>query len=155
MNIKTIKGLYDHDIQEINGQFEDDVNRLTGEWIIHSILKLCVDFDDTISPWKHFNQIKCNEIINLVLRCQKIGAHIIIHTAGHIDNYDRIKNYCAGFGIEVASINKNPTDMHFGNWGKPYANWFLDDRAGLVYAKKVLARAADNVEFYLNNLKKN
>ena len=148
-------GLTGQDVKEILKQFELDVNRLVGEWVIHGTLKLLVDYDDTISPYRHCTQEQCNEVIELVLEAMRIGAHIIIHTAGHENNYPNIHKYCVSKGIEVASINKNPVEMTFGNWGKPYGNWILDDRAGLIYSMRVLREAMKLVRFHNEKIKPN
>lgn len=150
----STKHFLDEHLEEIKKQFLEDVDRLVGEWIIHDDILLGVDFDDSISPYKHCSKEQCDDLVSIILRAQKVGATIIIHTAGHINNFGWIREYCANLGIKVASINVNPKEMHFGNWGKPYANWFLDDRAGLVYAKRVLERALEIVEHYKANREK-
>ncbi len=148
----VLNGLSEQDIQAIIDQFEHDVNRLVGEWIIHGKIMLLVDFDDTISPYRHCNEEQCEMVIKLVLKAMSVGAYIIIHTAGHSNNYPNIRSYCANVGIEVSAINKNPVDMVFGNWGKPYGNWILDDRGGLVYSMRVLEKAMENVGYYKEHI---
>ena len=122
-----------------------DKERLVKEWLEHDNIILAVDFDDTIFHWRHRSQEKCDNTISLVKWAQSTGAHIMIHTASDTDRHPEIIKYCNSKGIKVDSINKNPIPMPYGNEGKPYYNWQLCDRSGLVYAEQVLEEAIKEV----------
>lgn len=122
-----------------------DIERLTNEWLEHDKIVLAVDYDDTIFHWRHRSVEKCNKTIKLVKWVQSIGAYIMIHTSSDEDRYPEILEYCNSIGLKVDSINKNPIDLPYGTQGKPYYNWQLCDRSGLVYAEHVLEKAAEIV----------
>ena len=123
--------------------FKDrDIKRLTDEWLRHKKIILAVDYDDTIFPFKHATKKECLEVIEIVKWAQEVGAYIMIHTASPKSRHEEITDYCLNHGLVIDSINKNPiADLMYGNEGKPYYNWQLDDRSGLYYGLDILIEA--------------
>ena len=117
------------------------IKRLYNEWREHGKLIIAVDFDDTISPWKMASLEQCNRVIEIIRKAQETGALLTIHTACSPDRYDYVKNYCMERGLKVDSINKNAILLPYGNDTKPYANIFIDDRAGLEESLEILQSA--------------
>lgn len=119
--------------------------RLLGEWIKHGKIIIASDFDSTISPFRGEvpldNEEDIARCIDLLKACQQTGCYLIIHTACKEDRHQSIKDYCAKVGLKVDTINQNPVPLTYGNNGKPFANIFLDDRAGLNEAMDILESA--------------
>ena len=113
------------------------VTRLRKEWEQYGKIIVAVDFDDTISPWK-FSKEELQDTVDLVKEVQQTGAYIVIFTACSPDRYEEISSYVNSLGIKVDAINQTPIEIPYGNHNKIYANIFLDDRAGLEEAKKIL-----------------
>jgi len=134
----------------VNNKYLD---RLIQEWEVHSRILIAVDFDDTISPWKLTNDEECDDTISLLKEVKNTGAYIVIFTACHEDRFEYIKSYCRSKGLEIDSINSNPIDLPYGNKTKPYANIYLDDRAGIEEAKEILRQAMYAQRIKLNSLK--
>lgn len=118
------------------------VNRLFEEWKSHGKIIIALDYDDTISPWK-LEGFSPDPVISVVKEAQNTGAYVIIHTSCNNDRFDEIKEYCNSVGIRVDAINSNPISLPYGgaNASKPYANIYLDDRAGLTEAREILVNA--------------
>lgn len=121
-------------------------DRLVAEWIEHGNIIICVDFDDTISPWKIASPEECLSTIQILKKAKRTGAYIVIHTACDTERYSEIREYCAKHGLEINSINENPIDLLYGNDAKPYANIYIDDRAGMNEALLLLEEAAYAVD---------
>lgn len=117
------------------------IDRLLKEWQEHGKIIIALDFDDTISPWKFDKPEWFAEVIQVVKDCQDTGAFVIIHSACAPSRYDYIKEYCESKGIKIDSFNQNPIPLPYGNVTKPYANIYLDDRAGLDQALYILTQA--------------
>lgn len=118
------------------------VDRLFEEWKQHGKIIIALDYDDTISPWK-LEGFSPDPVINAVREAQKTGAYVLIHTSCDPDRFEEIKEYCNSVGIKIDAINSNPISIPFGNAtaSKPYANIYLDDRAGLTEAREILVNA--------------
>jgi hypothetical protein len=118
------------------------IERLFEEWKQHGNIIIGVDFDDTVSPWK-FSQSMLDSfnIIQLLKECQQVGAYIICFTACDSNRYIDIKNKFEELGLDLSAINANAIDLPYGNNNKPYANIYLDDRAGLESALDILNKA--------------
>lgn len=128
-------------LTEIANRREKYIKRLANEWAEHKRIIIGLDFDDTISPWKMATIEECNRVIEIVRIAQETGAFLTIHTACAPERYDYIKKYCLERGLKVDSINQNPIPLPYGNVTKPYANIFIDDRAGLEEALIILSSA--------------
>ncbi len=117
---------------------EKYIERLLKEWTQHGKIIIAVDYDDTISPWRFEDHEQYRKIINLLIECRRTGAYIVVFTACKPDRYDDITSYCDKNHMPIDAINETPLDLPYGNDRKIYANIFLDDRAGLNEAVKIL-----------------
>lgn len=115
--------------------------RLCEEWKQYGKIIIAVDFDDTIRNWKLNNNEIYEKVLDLLRKCKETGAYIVVFTACNEDRYPEILKYCSSHGIEIDKINQNPIELPYGNQNKIYANIFLDDRAGLEEALKILEDA--------------
>jgi hypothetical protein len=125
-----------------------ETQRLLEEWQQHGKIIIASDFDDTIRPWRFNTQAYCDSVIHLLSECKLVGAYIIIYTACKEERFDEIRAYCKDKGLEIDAINKNPIELPYGNHAKPYANIFLDDRAGLDSTFKTLSEAMYEMRAY-------
>lgn len=121
------------------------LDRLISEWKEHGLIIICVDFDDTLKPWKIATQQECDEVIELLIEAKKVGAYVVIHTACDSDRYDEIREYCSAKGLQINTINENPIDLQYGRYNKPYANIYIDDRAGLQESLTILQTAMNEI----------
>lgn len=130
------------------------IDRLAKEWRKHGKIIIGVDFDNTISPYPTLdNADDMARTIDLLLRCQKLGCYIVIHTATAVTRYDHIREYCTALGIVIETINETPAhlDIMFGKAGsKPYCNIFIDDRACLPFSLDILEGALIQQELHAN-----
>jgi len=122
------------------------IDRLTKEWLEHKNIIIGVDFDDTIIPWGLNKQDDCNYVIEKLKTYQAFGAYIVIFTCSDPDRHSDISKYCDDNNLIISSINKNPIDLPYGNYGKIYANIFIDDRAGLHESLNILDCAMANIK---------
>ena len=114
------------------------VKRLTAEWVKHGRIIIGCDIDDTIHPWS-MQHNEYDRTIHIIKEAQKLGALVVINTASDINQRkDFIKKLGEETGIRIDAINENPIELPYGKWGKIYANIYLDDRAGLNEALKIL-----------------
>ncbi len=121
------------------------VARLIREWEKHRRLIVAVDFDDSVYPF-HDTGHTHERVIALVKECSDLGWHIVVFTASDPARYPLMRDFLKEKGIEVTSINVNPIELPFGNWGKVYYNVLLDDRAGLRDAYEQLRQVVDHVK---------
>lgn len=122
------------------------VERLTKEWQSYGKIIIGVDFDSTISPYKTIDNVEdIYRCCSLIKRAKSIGAYVVIHTCCSPDRYVEITDFVKSIGINVDSINKNPIKLPFGHQNKPYANIFLDDRAGFIEAMDILEEAMNTI----------
>ena len=118
--------------------------RLIKEWRSYGKIIIAVDFDSTISPYPTIdNDEDIMRCVKLLQRARSIGAYIVIHTCCAVGRYEDILGFCKNNGIEVDSVNKNPIELPFGHQNKPYANVFLDDRAGFIETMNILEDACN------------
>jgi hypothetical protein len=121
------------------------IERLAEEWETHGKIIIAVDYDDTVSPYRYWDESAADQyhkIWHLLMECQQTGAYIVCHTACNPDRHDEIVGTFSKNGIKDVSINKTPIDLPYGKSGsKIYANIFLDDRAGLYEAIEILEEA--------------
>jgi hypothetical protein len=129
------------------------VNRLCNEWRKHGKLIIGCDFDDTLKPYnmcEHDDLHRMECTLNLLLRAQTGGSHLIIITACGEDRYPEIMEFCRAAGLQLHSINKNIPGLPYGSDQKPYCNIYLDDRAGIYESLHILERALDIMQYELN-----
>lgn len=112
--------------------------RLYDEYLKYGKLVVACDYDDTIYDF-HKKGHTYTAVIDLLLECQKLGFYICIFTGSPLDKYPEIMEYTKNLGLNIATINKNPFPMPFGNDGKMYYNILLDDRAGLTESYYILS----------------
>jgi hypothetical protein len=119
-----------------------EVIRLYNEWTTHGKIILAVDFDDTISVWKHATQEQCDRVIEKLKEAQQVGTYVMIFTACKTDRYDHIREYCKSKELHIDTINEAPVpNLPYGSNVKPYYNHLLDDRAALEAALEILMMA--------------
>lgn len=131
-------------------EVENCVDRLYREYKQHPKLIIAVDYDDTLYDY-HNKGYTYEDTINVLKRCQEKGFYICIFTGSPVDKYPSIMAYCKSLGLEIATINKNPIPLPFGNDGKMYFNVLIDDRAGIGQTLEILNKLLDkidNKEFY-------
>lgn len=127
----------------MNYQLTKYEERLYHEWKQHGKIIIGVDFDDTISPWRFKSPEDLqdlDEVIQLLRIAHETGAYIVIFTSCNSDRYEEIQTYCEKVKLPINCINKTPFELPYGNNTKIYANIFLDDRAGLKEALKILKK---------------
>lgn len=120
------------------------VQRLVAEWVKYERIIIGVDFDDTLMPWglhgpEHVARMARTRL--LLRDCVSLGARIVIHTASLPERYEEVRATCKAEGIAIESINENLPGLKFGTNTKPYANIYLDDRAGIEQALDTLSAA--------------
>lgn len=97
------------------------------------------DFDNTIFDY-HNKSIDYSVIINLLLDCQDLGFKLICFTSEiNLKKLEFKKEFLKNIGLSKAVINEGdgivmPINLPIDNmlkYVKPYANIYLDDKAGL------------------------
>ena len=121
------------------------VDRLEKEWRKYGRIIIACDFDDTVHPWS-FKDFEFQQVIDLVIKAQTIGALFVIFTAGKPERFEYMTKFLTEKGIRVDSVNKNPVELPYGNHSKVYANIFLDDRAGLMESLSILNLTMQRIE---------
>lgn len=124
------------------------VKRLVSEWLQHGTLIIACDFDDTIAPFKlddGLHTFRYRRTIDLLRRCQSVGAEIIINTSSAPDRFDEMLSYCRDRGLVVTGVNQNSPGLTYGHHGKVYANIYLDDRSGIDQSLQILEDAIEEV----------
>lgn len=120
------------------------LQRLVSEWVKHERLIIAVDYDDTLVAWALEGPelvARIDRTRALLKNCVALGARVIVHTASAPERYAEIEVNCRALGLVVEGINVNLPGLKYGNSGKPYANIYLDDRAGLDQALDLLSAA--------------
>lgn len=123
---------------------ENQVDRLAKEWKQHGKIIIAYDFDDTV--YDFHKQGRCyNDVLSLLRRCDKVGAHFIVFTCCGEDEYPKIKDYLYENKIPFDRINTNMDFVKFTG-KKIYYNILLDDRAGLESAYHTLLQTVQIIE---------
>lgn len=120
------------------------VERLVKEWREHGKIIIAYDYDDTVFDF-HNRGETYDDVISLLQRCDKVGAHFVVSTCCGEHQYNDIKNYLYERDIPFDRINENMPFVKFTG-RKIYANVTLDDRGGLSAAYNSLLRAVMIVE---------
>ena len=119
------------------------VTRLVEQYELHKSLLVAFDFDDTIFDF-HKKGFEYPKVVELLLRCQKMGFTLIMLTTTESDEQlDMNQDYCEHLGINVRWVNKGPV---MPRAVKPFFNAYLDDKAGLAQAHETLTRALDKID---------
>lgn len=120
------------------------IQRLLMEWVNHKELIIAYDYDNTVFDY-HENGLNFDYMIDLLQRCDKIGAKFIVYSCSpkqrHMEMYKHLKS----IGLRADYINEPHIVLDDGS-GKIFFNILLDDRAGLRSAFIILDKAADIME---------
>jgi hypothetical protein len=128
-------------------QIDACVDRLYREYKLHPKLIIAADFDSTIAPFHDYEKdYDYSDTIDVLKRCQEKGFYICIFTGSPVDKYPSILQYCNSLGLEIATINKNPIPLPFGNDGKMYFNVLIDDRAGIGQTLEILNTLLNRID---------
>lgn len=120
-------------------------DRLWREYGKHGRLLVAVDYDSTCAPFPAGTTH--DMVLALLRRCTALGFHLYLFTASNPSRYAEMHAFMAAQGIKVApGVNVNPIELPFGNWGKPYWNVLVDDRAGLASAYQALLSVVERAE---------
>ena len=122
----------------------NQVERLIIEWKQYGKIIIAYDFDDTVYDF-HKKGRNYEDVILLLQRCNKIGAHFIVFTCCGEDEYPKIKDYLYENDLPFDTINNNLDFVKFTG-RKVYYNILLDDRAGLRSAYDVLLETVEIME---------
>lgn len=127
------------------------LERLMAEYRTHGKLIVAVDFDDTVFDFHKVGR-RYDRVLDLLRRCQALDFYIVLFTGTPPSQWDDQRQYLANRGIHIeVGINENPIKLPFGNWGKPYWNILLDDRAGLGQAYAILSSVVSQIELERGN----
>lgn len=121
---------------------ENCINRLTEEWIKYGKIIISYDFDDTVFDFWNKGRTYY-DVVSLLQRCRKIGAHFIVFTANN--DIEMIEKYLNDNDIPFDKFNENMEFIKFTS-RKIYYNILLDDRAGLQSAYECLKTAVVYME---------
>lgn len=120
------------------------LQRLVSEWVKHERLIIAVDYDDTLVAWAlegPEHQARLDRTRVLLRNCVELGARVVVHTAAVPERHAEIEHSCRAMGLAIEGINVNLPGLKYGHSAKPYANIYLDDRAGLDQALDLLSAA--------------
>lgn len=129
-------------------QYLDESNveeRMLKEWREHGAnYIIAYDFDSTVFPY-HETGHTHNQVIELLRRCRKVGAKLIVWTAAAPPRYGGIIDYLQANDIPFDQINEDLLPKPFGG-RKIYYNVLLDDRAGLASTYRNLFNVVQTIE---------
>ena len=117
------------------------IQRLLMEWVAHKELIIAFDYDNTVFDYHETGQ-SFEYIIELLQKCNKIGAKFIVYSCSPESRHPEIHNYWDSIVLRSDYINKPHIELADGT-GKIFFNILLDDRAGLRSAYIILDKAAD------------
>ena len=120
------------------------IQRLVREWVEHDELIIAYDYDNTVFDYHETGQT-FDYMIDLLKRCDKIGAKFIVYSCSPKERHPEMRDYLKSIGLRADYINEPHVELADGS-GKIFFNILLDDRAGLRSAFIVLDRAADVME---------
>jgi len=125
--------------------------RLLSDYIKYGQIVVGLDFDNTI--FNHVGeQSEVKEVLDLILRSQKLGFPICLFTAEPSSQKLAEKfNYLKDLGIELTYINQSPL---MKGTQKPFFSVLLDDRAGLESAYEALLYVVEYAESHQSNEQK-
>lgn len=117
---------------------ETQLARMASDYKKHGNILVATDMDDTC--WNFF-QVEGRTyllVLELLKDITDLGWPIMLFTAAKPEKFDEMIEHLNERGIKITSINQNVFPMEYGNWGKPYYNWLLDDKSGLHEAYTLL-----------------
>lgn len=117
------------------------IDRLKREYDEHKSLVIGFDFDCTIFDF-HEEGLDLQPVIDLLVRCSKLGFTMCLHTLTNDGSHYFPKiSTTINLGIRVDFINSSPVmknqNILYNN--KPFYSILLDDRAGLSSAYNILS----------------
>lgn len=119
--------------------FRDEalLEKLKVHYSTHGKIIVAYDYDDTIAPT--YLAKSCKQVIKL-LKDLKPYAVFICYTSN--EDLNRVKVYIKENDIPCDKINENVDYMKskYDNSGKVFYNVFLDDKAGLGQAYRILKK---------------
>lgn len=124
------------------------LERLRNEWAKHGSLIIAFDVDSTVLPF-HTNEYKYDyePVRELLRRANTLGCTLIVFTASMESRWEEIKEQLKAAKIPWHYFNKSPDYITgIGQFGKVYANIYLDDRAGLYEAYTILNQLITEIE---------
>lgn len=125
---------------------ERALGRLIIEYEKHGQLIVAFDFDDTVFNTHERPGWEYNQVIELLRKVQPY-AYIICWSASVPERYESMWQYFRENNIPCQAINEDaPWVVLHGR--KIYANIYLDDRAGLESAYKLLSLFVETMENY-------
>jgi hypothetical protein len=126
---------------------ENNVKRLLTEWKRYGKIIIAYDFDLTVFDFLNIG-MKFDDVINLLKRCEKVGAYFLVFTCRQEKDYPIVCKYLEDINLPYNKINEN-VDFLKGQMTsrKLYYNIFLDDRAGLTSAYNILLKAVEHMEY--------
>lgn len=113
--------------------------RLLQEYRKYKTLIVGFDFDNTIFDF-HQNGGDYSEVIELLRECRRLRFNLCLFTIE--DRMDWKYKECCKLGIKPDYVNESPVVFENGG-NKPYFNIFLDDRAGLESAYRILKQVVE------------
>jgi hypothetical protein len=129
---------------------ENAVARLLEEWKKYKKIIIAYDFDDTVYDFYKKGR-KYESIIDLLKRCEKVGAYFIVFTCREEKHFPEVAKYLIENSIPYDKINDNISFIAEQMTSrKIYYNIFLDDRAGLSASYNILKSAVESMEYEMN-----
>lgn len=125
----------------MNHPFNDKgaAERLLQEFKKYKTLIVGFDFDNTIFDF-HQNGGDYSEVVELLRECRRLRFNLCLFTIE--DRMDWKYKECCRLGISPDYVNESPVVFENGG-NKPYFNIFLDDRAGLESAYRILKQVVE------------
>ena len=91
---------------------------------------IAVDFDGTIVEHDYPRiGAPAEHAIHYLHKFRQYGVKIVLWTMRSGDELIEAVKYLEYHGVELYGINENPTDKHWTNSPKAYANIYIDDAA--------------------------
>lgn len=117
----------------------NQIKKLEAQLLIHGKLIVAFDWDDTLFNTSNTTSIPEIKVARSLLElCNELGHIVILHTCRGEDHIKSLLN-TLDFNLEYDHFNTSPVDnSDVGNGTKPYANIYLDDKAGLWQSIYVL-----------------
>jgi hypothetical protein len=133
--------------ENISDPFLDDklaTFRLVQDYHRHGGIVIAYDYDNTVYDY-HRRGFKFNAVIELLREC-KPYASFIVYTHSNDDRHPDIIDYLQSHDIPFNTINKGIVWANGKEEGKLFYSHFLDDRAGLSSAYRILKTAIEIIK---------
>lgn len=127
------------------------IARLFAEWEKYGSLIIAFDFDNTVFDFYRAGHT-FKQTIELLRECHKMGFRLTLFTSCNDDRMEEIKSYLKENDIPYDGINDTPEYIPF-NGRKIYFNHFLDDRASLGSAYRILKETIFRIKMKIRSEK--